>query len=308
VGRRPYRPVELRGQAFRGRDAIQAGLLTEQQLRSAAWRRLFQGVYVDSSIAVSHRVRCTVAADFVLPPDGVLAGRSAAEIYGVAHGQASNPVEIVVPRNSVMSPYAGVIVHRTTLIQSECQMVDGLPVTTPVRTCFDLACWHEPIEAVAWIDAMIAARVVNGDELVTYLRRRAAERPRPRGIRMYTRALHLADGHAESPQESRLRASLVLAGLPFPKVQFVVLDERGQFVARVDLAYDEYRIAIEYDGLWHVGSAQQMNEDRRRVSALSALGWTVIQVTSTRLRADLPGIVTEIRAAIRRRSGTPNTQ
>lgn len=95
---------------------------------------------------------------------------------------------------------------------------------------------------------------------------------------------------------------LVLAGLPPPQVQFVILDRDGRFVARVDLAWDEYKLAVEYDGLWHVGSAQQLHDDRKRLNAVVGLGWTVLHVTAARLRADFDGVLREVRAAIRRRS------
>ncbi len=301
MGRRPYRPAALRGKVFRGRDAVAAGLLSERQLRSRAWRRLFQGIYVDSSVAVTHPARCAVAADFVLPPDGVIAGRSAAQVYGVRMGDADDPVEVLVPTASPMGTYVGVIVHRGTLGADEVQHVDGIAVVSPIVTCFQLAAWHGTVEAVTWIDGMLAVGVVSGEELVTRLRELALERPRRRGFRRFARALMLADARSESPQESRLRVRLVLAGLPYPSVQYVVRDEHGSFVARVDLAYEKYRIAVEYDGAVHVGSAEQMHHDRKRLDALMGLGWIVLHVSAPRLRNDLKGVVAEIRAAMRAR-------
>jgi very-short-patch-repair endonuclease len=302
VGRRPYRPAALRGQVFRGRDAVEAGLLSERQLHSRAWRRLFRGVYVDSSITVTHSARCAAAADFVLPPDAVIAGRSAAQVYGVRIGGADDPVEVMVPGTSSMGTYAGVIVHRGALADNERRLVNGVAVTAPIATCFQLAAWHDTVVAVTWIDGMLAAGVVSGTELVGHLRLLALERPRRSGFRRFTRALMLADARSESPQESRLRVRLVLAGLPYPAVQYVVRDKQGSFVARVDLAYEEYRIAVEYDGAVHVGSAEHMHRDRRRLNALMNLGWIVLHVTAPRLHSDIKGIVAEIRAAMRMRS------
>ena len=96
-----------------------------------------------------------------------------------------------------------------------------------------------------------------------------------------------------------------MAGLPPPEVQFTIFDDNGRFVARVDLAWRELRIAVEYDGLWHVGSASQMHADRRRLNALVGLGWIVLHVTSARLRDDFDAVVAEIRTAIRQRSAQP---
>jgi very-short-patch-repair endonuclease len=66
---------------------------------------------------------------------------------------------------------------------------------------------------------------------------------------------------------------LVRAGLPSPVAQFRVFDEEG-FVARVDFAYPELRIAIEYDGLGH-GERRAFLSDRRRLNRLVAAGWIV---------------------------------
>ena len=59
----------------------------------------------------------------------------------------------------------------------------------------------------------------------------------------------------------------------------------GDFVARVDLAFVERRVAIEYDGAWHA-NAGQFALDRRRLNRLVAAGWTVLHVTRPTWRPD----------------------
>lgn len=46
-----------------------------------------------------------------------------------------------------------------------------------------------------------------------------------------------------------------LRWVPPPVPQFQLRHE-GRFVACVDLAYPERKLAIEYDGLWHGGAGQ----------------------------------------------------
>jgi very-short-patch-repair endonuclease len=74
-------------------------------------------------------------------------------------------------------------------------------------------------------------------------------------------------------------------------------------VLHPDLAWEEYRVALEYDGLWH-GSAEQLHRDRRRLNQLTAAGWLVLHATSARVAGDFPGLVREIRAALRSRGWT----
>jgi very-short-patch-repair endonuclease len=73
----------------------------------------------------------------------------------------------------------------------------------------------------------------------------------------------------------------------------------SRFVARVDLAWPEQRVAVEYDGLWH-GTPAQFHRDRRRLNALVAAGWTVIHVTSAQLRTGLEQTIRQIRSALAR--------
>ncbi|TFV65026.1 UNVERIFIED_ORG: hypothetical protein E4P37_11720 [Bacillus sp. AZ43] len=104
-----------------------------------------------------------------------------------------------------------------------------------------------------------------------------------RHIRAVTR---LADGLAESPQETRLRLLLHRSALPDPVAQCRIRDG-GREIARVDFAWPELRVALEYDGAWH-GEPGQFGRDRRRLNRLTAAGWLVVFVTAADLhRPDL---------------------
>ncbi|MFI6266749.1 hypothetical protein [Micromonospora sp. NPDC051006] len=171
----------------------------------------------------------------------------------------------------------------------------GILVTSPARTCWDLARWLDVVEAVVIIDALLSRRLTD----VTALREYALTRVGQRGWRSLLHAVRLADPGAESPQESRTRVRLVLAGLPRPVTQFVVA-EAGRFIARLDLAWPEFRVAIEYDGLWHDDS-EQFHRDRRRLNRLLGAEWIVLHLTAKRLRDDFEGFLAEVRAALRSR-------
>ncbi|RRO19965.1 hypothetical protein EIL87_03025 [Saccharopolyspora rhizosphaerae] len=95
---------------------------------------------------------------------------------------------------------------------------------------------------VANCDAMLRAGVVGWGELRRFLRHHG----RYYGSRTAKRAFALLDSRAESIPESVLRVHLNLAGLHrVPQVD--VHDECGHFVARVDLAIEQRKVAIEYD-------------------------------------------------------------
>ena len=70
----------------------------------------------------------------------------------------------------------------------------------------------------------------------------------------------------------------------------------GGFVARVDLAFPDRRVAVEYDGAWHAEPGQ-FAKDRRRLDALVATGWTVLHVTAAD-RRDPDVLIAGIRALL----------
>jgi very-short-patch-repair endonuclease len=101
---------------------------------------------------------------------------------------------------------------------------------------------------------------------------------------------------AGSPQETRLRLLLHRSPLPRPVAQFVVRDALG-FVARVDFAWPDRKVAVEYEGVWHGESPQQVAADRRRLNRLTAAGWTVVFVTAADLY-EAEQVVARIAAAL----------
>jgi very-short-patch-repair endonuclease len=173
--------------------------------------------------------------------------------------------------------------------------LDGVRATTPVRTCWDLAQWLDLVEAVVIIDLLIRRRLVTVADLEAYAFRRKGAR----GWRRFLRAATLADPGAESPQESRLRVRLVLAGVPAPVTQYVI-ERAGRFVARVDLAWPDYKVAVEYDGLWHAAD-HQFHRDRQRLNRLLGADWVVLHITSKQMRENFDAFATELKSLLRRR-------
>ncbi|RKN45499.1 endonuclease domain-containing protein [Micromonospora endolithica] len=330
----PRRPPPLRGRIFRGSTAISRGLLTRNDLRSSAWRPLFRDVYADAALRITDRQRCRAALRWLLPAGSAIAGRSAAALYGVGQSTIDGPIDVLVPTAPTphptttdppttgtattgaltaptsgraggcrkarrIGPTAGLRIHRALVERADVVERDGVTVTTPARTCWDVARWHDVVEAVVIIEALLARRLVTVPALRDYALTRAGRR----GWRAMLRAVGLADPGAESPQESRTRVRLQLAGLPRPRTQWVVTDG-GRFVARLDLAWPECKVAVEYDGLWH-DEPGQLHHDRRRLNRLLGGEWIVLHVTSRRLREDFDGFVAEVRAALRSR-GLPS--
>jgi hypothetical protein len=285
-------PQRLAHLPFRGSIAIADGLLTPAGLRSATWRRLFRDVYIHVDATVDHLMLCTAAA-LLLPSGGALSHRSAAALYGFRTLARDQPVEITTPVTMRTRPGLR-IVHGPVSAQ-ELWHRGGLPVTSPLRTAFDLARGRDLVDAVVGVDALPYWRAVKLPELRDYLNGHA----RWKGIESARRAIALARPDVESPMESRVRLRIVLAGLPEPVVQHEVFDRAGRFVARLDLAYPLARLGIEYDGDHHRERAT-FRHDAVRGNRLELLGWRILRFTADDVRRNPDGMLAQIRIALRR--------
>lgn len=252
------------------------GRLTRHQVQSSAWQRLFPDVYACTSLDVTHELR-TEAVTRLLIPGAVATARSAAVLWDVGLVGATDDVEVTLPPGSRAGQLPGVRGTRRALDAEETTGRRGVRVTAPLRTALDLGRIRPLDDAVVALDRFLGTGLVFPEEL-----RAAAALATGRDCRQIRRAAALADGLAESPQESRLRLLLHRSSLPDPVAQFRVRD--GQVhLARVDFAWPEHRLALEYDGLWH-GEPGEFRRDRQRLNRLTAAGWRVLFVTAAELR------------------------
>ena len=295
-------PVELRGRIFRGSDARAAGAISRAGLSGRRVRRLFRDVYCDPGITVDHQLRCRALA-LVLPGRVAFAGWSAACLLGVAGVDAAADVVVSAPHGSRWGPVAGVriLARRSPVAMT---VTAGLRVETREEVLFTLASRRvPPADAVVLVDAALGRWPVLGRDLDGLVRSWSG---RP-GLCRARAVLSVADGGAESPMESRLRVWLIDAGLPRPQVQHTVRDQRGGFVARVDLAWPAERVAVEYDGADHVADTRRMRADRARLNALLAAGWLVVHATSDVLRSGPGSLAGQVRAVLASRAGPVTT-
>lgn len=290
--RTPSQPAELcSAEPFLGWWAVDEGLLTPDQLRSSAWRTVFRGVHVHRDVPVTHELRARAAG--VLLPSAVVSGRSAAVVWGVDLAEADDDVEVTVPPRSHPVRIPGLRVRRAAIPTGHRFSRRGILVTSPEATAVRLAGLLPGDAAVVAVDRMVDAGAA---DLVRV--RALADTTRGRGSARARAACALADGLAQSPQETRVRLLLHRSELPRPTAQFRVVDGRGRFVARVDFAWPERRVALEYDGRWH-GDPAQFAKDRARLNRLAEAGWRVFFVTAADMR-DPIRLIARVAAALAR--------
>jgi very-short-patch-repair endonuclease len=255
---------------------VRAGILTPNQLRGPAWQALFSDVYVHSARPVTHALRARAAAELVVP-GAVVSGASAAVLWGVDLAGPEDDVELTMPPGTHPRRIRGVRVRRAALSTRDLARRGGTLLTSAESTAVQLAAALPGDDGVVAIDQLVNEGVVD----LLDVRARAAAATGA-GSRRAKEVCRLADGLAQSPQETRLRLLLHRSSLPDPVAQFrVVVD--GRFVARTDFAWPDRKVAVEYDGLWHA-EAGQFARDRQRLNRLHAAGWRLVFVTAADLR------------------------
>ena len=286
--RRHKRPSADLPDVFRGSQAVEQGLLTEQQLRGPYVQRVLRGIYRPSWVPLTHQLKCE-AAGLVLATDAQLTSTSAATILGVPLADEHDDVQAVRPDHSAQEHYRGITIRRVSAPLEPGTPWESTVLAAPNRMAFDLAARVRLTEAVARLDAVGRAGLLSPEEFHTWLATR-----RDNNICHVRQAAEQLDLRAQSIPESVVRVVLRTAGLDVePQVE---VRWAGRFVARVDLAVVGAKVAIEYDGAWHA-LREQLEKDRRRLNALREAGWVVVHVTAAMLHQPQE-IVDAVRRAI----------
>lgn len=273
--------------ALGGRRAAEAALA------SGSWQRLLRGVYAPSDLPADLALRCR-AAQLLLPQRARVADRCLLWVLGVDVLPPGPPLlEVVLPRGAVVPSRSYLRARTAALPRRDCVLLQpyGLRCLRPVRASADLLRRLPLGEAVVVADAVQHAGLCTARELQDELLLHAGLR----GVRRAARAIELSDARAESPPESRLRLALVQAGLS-PVPQFEVHDG-GRFIARVDLAFPQLKIAIEYDGRAVHEREDVFVRDRQRQNDLVRAGWLVLRFSAADLRFGAAPAVAQVMAA-----------
>lgn len=282
---------------FRGSAAIAGGHLTKSMLRASTWRSLLPDVYIRSArYAPDDHLMWCEAARLIMPRGAVLGGWSAALLWGTSVLPRDARVWISMPIASRMRRRHRLRYQRTPLPETDRAQVRQFAVTTPVRTAFDLGRYLPRVEALITLDAMCRQLIALRD-----LQALASDRwswPRSRQLE---ELLPLVEPRSESPMETRTRLLLHDAGVAAPVPQYEVRAADGSWIGRVDLAYPQWRIAIEYEGDHH-RERDQFRRDIARSNALREAGWLLLRFTADDILRCPDNTVRQVLAAIKERS------
>ena len=265
------------GNVFIGSEAIAADAVSDYQLRSR-YRSIFRDVYLPKRDEPSLDDRI-LGAWLWSRRRAVIAGQAASALHGAHWVDAGATIELVAKS---ARPQPGLIVRHETLDADEVTAVKRLPVTSVARTAFDLGRHLPRGQALARLDALMHATPFSCEDVFVLAKRHRGAR----GLRRLSEVLPLVDGGAASPRESWLRLLLIDAGLPKPATQMPVNDG-WRSVGVLDMGWDEYMVAFEYDGDQHRTDRRQFVKDINRLAKFAELGWIVIRVVAEHRPEDI---------------------
>jgi hypothetical protein len=254
-----------------GSQALRLGELTRHRLRTQ-FDALLPDVYVPkfAEITLADRARAAVLWS---KGRGVVAGVTASALHCAKWVDDDEPIELIWRNQHAPG---GVVTRNERIGGDEIVIVDGIPTTTLARTALDLGRHRDRDAAVARLDALAHATGVAAVDVETLLIRYRGSR----GTRRAREAITLMDAGGTSPKETWLRLLVLDGGLPKPQAQLMVHNGDYYPLAYLDLGWQKYMVAAEYDGDHHRKDRKQYLKDIRRLEMLERLGWIVVRVVA----------------------------
>lgn len=261
------------------RDQALTDGMSDRQIRwrisAGHWMRVSRGVYRHVSVPDTRMARLLAVC---LTCDALASHRSAAALHGI-DGFRLDRVELVVPRGSVR-PIKGAILHQSTQLDLDKSTErQGIPCTRLDRTLLDLSAVVSRARLDQAIDAVLREGRLRTTDLYRVLVSHA-RRGRD-GCAAFRASLEdRGDEAVPLSAWSRMVADLLVeSGLDQPIMEHRVHTTDGSFVAQVDLAYPDCRVAIELDSKrWHLNRVS-FEKDPERRNRLTIAGWTVLNFT-----------------------------
>lgn len=268
------------------------------RIAKGQWRPLSKRVLLLVGAPRSARTS-VMAAVLDGAPGSVASHRTAAALWRLSGFRLDN-LDVTQPRSrQAMRPPALGTLHEPRLLRPHhCTVLDGIPVTTPARTLFDLA----GIEHAAKVERAVDNALARSPALLPRLHAmldELAQRGRP-GIRAMRRIL--ADRPAgyiapESGLERRVIQILADAGIPTRRQVDLGGDD---WIGRTDLLITGSNLVIEVDSVRHHTSRLDRERDAARDAAMAAAGFTVLRIAEEDVWTAPHTVVQQVIGALRR--------
>lgn len=271
-------------------QSLDAGLTSSGVGRRAAsgrWVPKRRGVYAIAGTPPSERQEVLAV---VLATNGCASHTTAARLWGLQFPRSA--------QIHVLGRFArldGVVAHRSaTLVDADVSRLGGIPLTSPARTIVDCSGTVPLAQLGAVVDDALRRGLVRLEELRRCHERVATGPGRRPTVALRSVLLERAPGYeaGDSQREADIVRLLANSGLPAPVLGHRVTIGRHRY--KLDIAWPEARLAIEFDG-WDIHRTfTAFHRDRQRGRRIASAGWTILPVTAHTDLHELIGDVTRL--------------
>lgn len=309
----PFTSIDLtHGDVLLTRDLLAGGYddrAITRMTAAGALHRLRHGAYAAgahwrSCDEVERRMLVALATLRSARSRVALAGPSAADAFGVPVWDMGSEVHLARLDHKASRRAGGKVQHRGHLLVEDLTVRGGIPLTSGTRTALDMIAIADVPHALVTVNGLLRA----GETTRELLERRAAGLEHDPHTATMPIVLGLADARCESAGESRSLHLFWRQHLPKPQLQVEVLDAFGRVAGRVDFAWPELGVFLEFDGkekyLRYRRAGESvadavLREKRREERICGITGWRCIRITwadlfepehtAARIRATLGG-------------------
>ncbi len=261
-------------------------------------RRPFKGMYVSATLDDTIALRLAILK-MVVPPDCVITDQTAGWLWAGDRVLAPNS-HLVTPTLSVFCKPGHRLRSKLTVsgerrfLPRDTVAVNGLVVTSPLRTACDLGRLLHRDQAFAALDSLATTGSFTVEELLVEVDRFKGYR----GVVQLRAFAPLTDARSDSQSESVLRLRWHDAGLPWPECQ-VEAESPGDTPYLIDVGRREERFGAEYFGEEFHGQDRE-EHDLARIDWLEQEGdWTVVVARKHNIYGRQQDIVDILRATWR---------
>lgn len=238
----------------------------------------------------------------IVPADVVVCGPSAALLHG---GKTLKPPATLIVasqrKDSSTKRSRAYRRHVRRLQGDEIVVVDGVRVTSPMRTLVDCARIGTPEQALVIADSLLKVMTTptRDDRAGAVERNRAVRREAlrlidfekgRRGNRQARTVIEWADGLAESVLESRVRRAALIVGLPRPLLQLAVPVRNRVYYPDLTCVFrlpsGEEVLHVEADGKTKYEAGVNLDRQQDRDFDLRSIGREVVHVSSRQVGED----------------------
>lgn len=245
----------------------------QRRLRSAELVKILPGIYSLGCPDVFTRLR---GLDLRCGDHVAVCMGTAAAVFDF-DTEGVTDVHVLNPEGHLLRDQPGLVVHRR--VGAPLTSYRGRRLTTPAWTAVEVARSLRRPRALATLDAALRSQTCDRTDLLAAAKAQAGRR----GIVTVRHLVEWARPGAESPMESEARLAMLDGGIPEPLLQYEIVDRDGR-LWRVDFAWPDRRVAVEYDGFdWH-SSPEALRRDRQKRAAIEEIGWRVLSIVSDDVR------------------------